>query len=195
MKTKKELRSNIRSWVLAGLLSALTAVGAFIRLPLPYVPFTLQLVFVLLSGDLLTPKFAAMSQMIYLLIGLLGLPVFANGGGPGYVLHPTFGYLAAFPLAAWFVASILQNRYVKVAGGNLLRFRDFLVANTAGMMVIFIFGVTYLFVNINLISGGKLSLSAAIWTGAMIFLPGDIIKVLLTSMLAVEMNKRLERGV
>ena len=190
MKTNSTL--DIRSWILAGFLSALTAVGAFVRVPLPYVPLTLQLVFVLLAGDLLTPKFAAMSQLIYLMIGLMGLPVFANGGGLGYVLHPTFGYLAAFPVAAGLVSWILHNRYFRAANSNTQRFIDILIANTIGLLLIFSFGVAYLYMNLNLIAGGSLTLRNAIWTGFIIFIPADSIKVLLTSILAVAIRKRLD---
>jgi biotin transport system substrate-specific component len=186
-------RYSSRSWILAGLLSALTAVGAFMRIPLPYVPFTLQLVFVLLSGDILTPKFAALSQIIYLLIGLLGLPVFANGSGPGYVAHPTFGYLAAFPIAAWVVARLLRSRFGGISSTASPQLRDFLVVNMIGMVVICILGVAYLYININYIVGGKLAIGTAIWTGMIIFIPGDIIKVILTSFLAKEIQNRLKQ--
>jgi len=80
--------------------AALTAVGAFIRVPFLYVPLTLQTFFVLMAGNLLGSRFGAASQFVYLVIGLMGLPIFANGGGPGYILQPTFGYLLAYPLAA-----------------------------------------------------------------------------------------------
>jgi len=191
LNTKSNLQPSIKSWIWAGMFAALTAVGAFVRIPLPYVQLTLQLVFVMLAGDILTPKFAMTSQLIYLLIGLVGLPVFANGGGPSYILQPTFGYLAAFPLAAWLVAWLLRARSSKVSYCNRPRFLDFLIANSAGIIVIFIFGVSYLFVNINIIAGGRLPIRTAIWTGMIIFMPVDIIKILLTSVLAVEIHKRL----
>jgi len=187
---------------LAGLFTALTAVGAFVRIPLPYVPLTLQTVFVLLAGDLLPPRFAVLSQIAYLLIGLVGLPVFANGGGLGYVLHPTFGYLAAFPLAAWVVAILTRNwvipKYnvqVHAKESSRTKFdlvRRFVFINCFGILIVLFFGVVYLFANINIIAGGHLSLLHAFWTGMIVFLPGDSLKVLIASMLAVEIRKRVE---
>jgi biotin transport system substrate-specific component len=91
----------IHSVVLVALFAALTAAGAFVRVPLPTgVPFTLQVPAVLLSGILLGPGRGAASQLAYIAAGLLGLPVFASGGGPGYLLTPSFGFLAGFPLGA-----------------------------------------------------------------------------------------------
>jgi biotin transport system substrate-specific component len=85
--------------VLVALFAVLTAVGAFVRVPLP-VPFTLQVPAALLAGVALGPWLGAASQLAYLAVGLLGLPVFAGGGGPGYVLSPTFGFLGGFVAGA-----------------------------------------------------------------------------------------------
>jgi len=83
-------------------LAALTAIGARISVPLPgtAVPFTLQVVAVLLSGLLLGRRLGAASQIAYLAAGVAGLPVFASGGGAAYLLGPTGGYLLTFPIAA-----------------------------------------------------------------------------------------------
>lgn len=86
----------------AVLFAALTSVAARIAVPLPgtAVPFTLQVVAVLLAGFLLGPRTGAASQALYVAAGAGGLPVFAAGGGIAYLLGPTGGYLLAFPLAA-----------------------------------------------------------------------------------------------
>ncbi|MGH7539390.1 MAG: biotin transporter BioY, partial [Gemmatimonadota bacterium] len=79
--------------------AALTALGARIAVPLPGtpVPFTFQVVAVLLAGVLLGPRLGAASQAAYLAAGASGLPIFAAGGGVAYLLGPTGGYLLAFP--------------------------------------------------------------------------------------------------
>lgn len=88
----------------------LTALGAFVRIPLPFtpVPITLQTFFVLAAGIYLGSRDAALSQVGYLALGAVGLPVFAGGGGMGHFLGPTGGYLIAFPLAAAFVGAALR---------------------------------------------------------------------------------------
>ncbi len=86
------------------LFTTLTAIGAYVALPLPFtpVPFTLQLLFTLLSGLVLGSKAGALSQIIYVCLGVLGVPVFAGGNaGPGVLVGPTGGYLVGFVVAAY----------------------------------------------------------------------------------------------
>jgi len=86
---------------LVGVVLGMT-VASKIAIPLPGtpVPFTFQVLGVLLSGALLGPALAASGQALFLLVGLAGAPVFALGGGPAYLVGPTGGYLLAYPLAA-----------------------------------------------------------------------------------------------
>jgi biotin transport system substrate-specific component len=90
--------------VILGVLgfAALTAIGARLSVPLPgtVVPMTLQPVAVLLAGAILGSRAGAASQVAYLAAGMMGLPVFAAGGGAAYLLGPTGGYLLTFPAAA-----------------------------------------------------------------------------------------------
>lgn len=72
-------RKSTLSLVMIAMFAALTAIGAFIKVPLPVVPFTLQIVFVLLAGSLLGSRNGLLSQSVYIGIGLVGLPVFTQG--------------------------------------------------------------------------------------------------------------------
>src|SRR5918912_1625773 len=84
-------------------MAAVTAVAAQIAIPLPFspVPFTLQVLAVVLSGLLLRSRYGALAQAIYVLVGAVGVPVFAQfSGGLGVVLGPTGGYLLSYPVAA-----------------------------------------------------------------------------------------------
>ncbi len=85
-----------------------TAFAARLAIPLPGtpVPFTLQVLCVILAGATLGPRLGAASQLAYLAVGALGAPIFAAGGGPAYLLGPTGGYLLAFPVAAYAVGAI-----------------------------------------------------------------------------------------
>ena len=85
-----------------------TAFGAKVAIPRPGtpIPFTLQMVCVLLAGAILGARLGAASQAAYLAVGALGAPVFAAGGGLAYLLGPTGGYLLAFPAAAYVVGAI-----------------------------------------------------------------------------------------
>src|SRR5215216_5325541 len=94
---------NVTVMARAALMAAVTAVAAQITIPLPFspVPFTLQVLAVILSGLLLGPRHGALAQAIYILVGAVGAPVFAGfSGGLGVILGPTGGYIVSYPIAA-----------------------------------------------------------------------------------------------
>ena len=91
------------------LFTALICAGAFIKIPTPLLPVTFQSLFVTLAGLLLGGKKGALSVGVYVFIGLLGIPVFTEGGGLSYILKPTFGYLLGFILCAFISGKIAEN--------------------------------------------------------------------------------------
>ena len=107
-------RWDIKDLTLGGLFTALIAVGAFLKITIPVQPvpmhFTLQFFFVLLAALLLGSKRAFASVITYLVIGLCGLPIFATGGGPAYLLKPTFGFLIGFAAAAFVTGRVYEIR-------------------------------------------------------------------------------------
>ena len=146
---KTEHKSELRTIevVLCGLFAALVAVGAFIRITLPTQPypftFSLQWLFVLLSGMLLGAKLGAMSVGAYLLIGLCGVPVFVHGGGPQYVFRAGFGFLLGFLLAAWIIG--LLTRPISTAGETSFgaEFVRLMIAAVAGLVACYAVGIAY----------------------------------------------------
>ena len=105
---------------LCGMFTALIVVGAFIKidipLPLYTMHFTLQWLFVMMAALLLGSKLGALRVIVYLFIGLIGVPVFAAGGGIGYVFRPGFGFLLGFALSAFIMGLICErinyNRFI-----------------------------------------------------------------------------------
>ena len=160
---------------------ALTAVGAFAKIPLPYVPLTLQVTFVGLSGVFLGRKWGAISQVVYVTLGLIGVPVFAHGGGPGYVLHPTFGYLVGFIGGAYVTGLALE--------GKPWHYRSLLLALLAGFIPIYGLGVAYLYANVTLIMGKTMSLWTALKIGLLLPLPGDILTACLAAWVAYQIGR------
>ena len=134
--------------------------------------------FVLLSGHVLGPVYGAASQLAYLFLGLLGLPVFSEGGGLAYIFKPTFGYLLGFPLAS-FIAGLIVHRGAK-SSSNLppSGVWRLVLANIAALLAIFIPGVFYLWWNLNFVLGQKLAFTRAAQVGFLVFLPGDVIKII-----------------
>ena len=83
----------IKDIILTALFAALTAIGAFLKIPFPLAAITMQSFFTAMAAILLGRKYGALSQGVYVLIGLVGIPIFALGGGFSYVFQPTFGFL------------------------------------------------------------------------------------------------------
>ena len=137
-------------------MAALTAVGAHLRLPLPYVPVTLQVTFVCLAGLWLGPWHGAASQLVYLTAGLIGFPLFAKGGGPQYVLEPSFGYLVGF------VPGALLVGYVARGARALPRI---VLATYAGIAAIYACGLAHLLLVLVWAAQTPLSLTAVIRLG------------------------------
>ncbi len=126
--------------LLATLFAVLIWQGANIRVEIGLVPFTAQLLFVVLAGLVLGPKLGAAAVAEYVAAGLAGLPVFARGGGPAYLLQPTMGYLVGFIAAAWVAGFVFQH----LASANKLRaFLGALVAGLAGAVVIHLIGMPW----------------------------------------------------
>ncbi len=155
-----KVRSSELFWIFA--FSFLTAISAQINIPTQPVPFTLQTMVVLLAGALLGSRNAVYSQIIYLVAGILGLPVFAEYSfGIAKLFGPTGGYLLSFPFAAFLVGYLIEEK------------RNALVLFTAfftGQLLILIAGAGYL----SLFMGGDIN--KALFSGAIIFSVWDLIK-------------------
>jgi biotin transport system substrate-specific component len=154
-------------------VTALTAAAAQVSVPLPFtpVPFTLQPMVVLLGGAALGARLGMASQVLYLLLGIAGLPVFAASPllpqGVLRLLGPTGGYLISYPFAALVTGALASRRFDR-------RYLTSLLAMTCGLAVIFAFGVAWL---AWLARPAATGLSAALRTGLYPFLPADLVKV------------------
>lgn len=186
--------------ILISTFAALTAVGAYLKIPVPHVPITLQTFFVIMSGNLLGFKYGTLSQLLYLVVGILGIPVFANGGGPGYIFQPTFGYLMGYPVCA-FVIGILIKLFFSSFKNSLTSkaktFFMFLISDFIGVIIIFAFGLAYLFVNLKFglymkldqIGSANINWQNILKTTLLVFIPIDIIKACFASWLMIPLQK------
>ncbi|HOQ76231.1 MAG TPA: biotin transporter BioY [Thermoclostridium sp.] len=176
-----------RDIVQIALFSALTAVGAFIRAPLPFIPFTLQTFFVALSGALLGSKRGMMAQLLYVAVGLTGVPVFSKGGGIGYVLQPTFGYLIGFIFSAWLTGLLVER--LKEA-----RIMNVFACILAGLAVTYLCGVTYLYLMTNLYLKNVMPLGQAIYYGFIVTIGGDLLTLYPASVLVARLKPALRKA-
>lgn len=146
----------------AALFAALVAAGAFVAIPLGPVPFTLQLLVVLLAGLVLGPRGGTLAVAAYLVLGLVA-PVYAGGAsGIGVLMGPTGGYLWGFLLAAA-TAGLAARR----AGPGLVGLS---VAALAGLVPVYVLGTAWLALQLDL------DARAAIAAGALPFLAADLVK-------------------
>jgi len=166
---KRELIANKQLCRLLAVFFAVTLIslGAFVRIPLPFtpVPLTLQTFFVLLSAGLLSRRLGLTAQLSYVLLGVLGLPVFAGAAsGLIYLISPTAGYLLGFILAALFISAALKRVRNNLAA--------LLMVFGAGSMIILLSGSIWLKISLGL------SLVQALVIGCLPFIPGDILKII-----------------
>ncbi len=176
-----------RRIIYISIFAILTAIGARISIPLPLVPFTLQTMFCILAGLLLGPRYGAASQAFYMLMGLVGIPVFTGGGGLSSILMPSFGYIVGFVACAWVSGMITQNIS---AGGKPPRTRDYLAASLAGVAAVYIFGLIHLYVIVNFwMPGNGMPLMKVLSVGLFSTVGGDILKAFLSSLIAVRIRK------
>lgn len=173
-------KSRTLSLTLVAVFAAMTAIGAFIKVPLPVVPFTLQIIVVFLAGSLLGSRRGLQSQLVYLLVGLAGVPVFTQGGGLVYVLQPTFGYLIGFTVGAYVIGFIIE-RFEQPAR------KHFIAANLIGTGVIYAIGVPYLYLALNLWLGEPTNLSHVLAAGLFSTVGIDIALAIFTSLLATRL--------
>jgi len=170
----------LRWVVLASLMAALTAVGAFIHIPIGPVPIVLSTLFVLLSGLLLGSRWGLVSMALYLLVGAIGIPVFA--GGKGRLVHffgPTGGYLLGYVLASW-ITGFISERSRGILIWEIL-------AVIAGSLTIYGLGVPWLKI------ATQISWPKALMLGMVPFLIGDAVKASVALMLARAVRPILTR--
>lgn len=172
--TKKNLKIN--DIVICGLFVALIAIGAFIKVPVPFVPFTLQTLFTTLAGLFLGGKKGFLCVCIYMLLGLMGLPIFASGGGPGYILQPSFGYIIGFAVGALLTGNIARKK-PNPSYGRLL------AACFAGLAMVYLFGMIYYYIISNLYLGNGLGLWTLFLYCFLMVVPGDIVMCFFAAML------------
>jgi len=169
-----------RNLIYVALFAALTAVGAFIKIPLPYVPLTLQVFFCLLAGILLGAKLGMTSQIVYIVVGLCGIPVFYLGGGPAYVLQPTFGYLVGLIVCA-FVVGKFTERLEKITITKLF------FINIVGVLLLYAIGVPYLYLIKNLYLNKETTISWVLFYGFASTILGDILKCYLAALIGARL--------
>jgi len=174
--------NHLRSMVYASMFGALTAIGAFISIPMQPVPFTMQTFFTAIAGGLLGSYTGALSQVVYIILGCLGLPVFAGGkAGIGVLFGPTGGYLVGFVAGAYVIGKLVESR--PRAGWGWIA-----AAILLGDLVIYSLGT----VQLSLVA--HLSPWKALLVGIIPFVAGEVIKLIAASWLILKLRGKVNLG-
>ncbi len=173
-------KNKTKDLTMCSLFVALIVVGAFIKIPVPVVPFTLQFLFTMMAGLLLGGKLGATAVGVYILMGLLGLPVFAEGGGIAYVLKPSFGYIIGFAVASY-VTGFIAN---KVSNPG---YKRLFTANFIGLGIVYLFGMAYYYLMSNFYLGNPIGLWPLFLYCFILAVPGDIVLCILGAFLGKKM--------
>lgn len=163
---------------LSALFCTLIIVGSLIKFPMPnMMPITLQTFFVLLTGLVLPLKSSTLATLTYTVLGLIGLPIFSGGGGLGYVLTPSFGFIIGFIVSS-IMLSVLAEKLKKRT------FWQYFAISLLGVLIIYIIGIIYFAFITNVYNKSDYSANWFIQTVFLPFLPKEIICSLLASITA-----------
>ncbi len=163
------------------MFSALIIIGAYIIVPLYPIPISLQSLFAIASGYYLSKKYSYTSVLIYIIIGLIGIPVFAGGkAGIQTIFSPSFGYILGF---------LAQTFYVRTKEKSLSKLKLFLMFMIASL-IIYAFGIIYM-IGFFKITNKAFDFGKILLTGVLIFLPGDVLKAIVFSLVTKKLEKFL----
>lgn len=177
-----------RELILCALFSALIAVGAFLRVPIPVCPFTLQFLFTNMAGLMLGKKLGSVAVCVYIAVGLLGIPVFMGGGGIGYIFQPTFGYMIGFALGAWMAGVIVERSIQK-------DLKAYILAGIVDLAVVYLLGMLYYYLIANYYINSPIGVGTLILYCFVLAVPGDIFLCFLSAVLAKRLKPLIKRGV
>ncbi|CAB1239177.1 biotin transporter BioY [Clostridium sp. MT-14] len=176
------LKFSIKEMSTAAIFTAITAILAQISIPLPFtpVPITMQVFAVYLSAIILGGRLGALSQLIYLLLGGIGIPVFANfSGGFQILAGPNGGYLLSYPIIAYLIGKISEKD-----SNHILS-----IAELMGTLVMCYAAGTIQFHFVT-----NISIQKAIFLCVLPFIPLDIIKVVVAYIAGCKIKGSLLRA-
>ncbi len=179
-------KGNLQKIIYCSFFTALIAAGAFIKVVIPIQPMpmhiTFQFFFVLIAGLILGAKNGFTSVLVYLILGIIGIPIFASGGGPAYILKPTFGFLIGFALSA-FTVGFLSSKIKKK------NFLNIFICCFIAMLVMYLSGMLYFYMMSNFFLGVYVSWGVVFVNCFLITLPADTILCVLASLVVVRVGK------
>lgn len=180
------MKLTTRDMTMVSLFAVLSIIGAKVSLPVLAIPFTFQFIISLLTGIVLGARRALLAQGLYLMMGLVGLPVFAKGGGLAYVLEPTFGYLIGMAQGAGLVG-LAADRLDPLR--HSLKPWPLVPFNFLALAVVYAVGLAYMYGVMNLYVGKDMTFLKTIQVGMIPFLVNDSIYCVLAALLGPRLRR------
>ena len=143
--------------------------------------------FTMLAGLLLGPVNGALAVVVYIVLGLVGLPIFTQGGGPGYIFQPSFGYIIGFAVAAYVTGRIANEK-------SHPGYRRLLAANFIGLFIVYAFGMVYYYAISNFVINTPIGLWPLFLYCFLLAVPGDIALCILAAVIGKRMIPMIKEG-
>lgn len=176
-------RSYILGIATSGIFIAFLIISAFINIPIGTIKITMQFLVANVCALMLGKKWGTISLVLYIVLGLIGLPIFSSGGGPAYVLQPSFGYMIGFTIGGFVAAWYREKR------GNR-KFSTYMIASIINMLIMDVFGTIY---GAGIMYGylhSEMGVWAFFWAFLVPFIPIDIVKCVISSMVCSKLKLR-----
>lgn len=183
MLNLKKRKMTTKELTKSSLFIALIAIGAQIKVPIPYIPFTLQFLFTNLCGLLLGGDVALMCILSYVIMGLIGLPVFTTGGGISYIFSPSFGYLIGFAIGAYFAGKFMENK--------VYNNKNIFIAGLINIITVYLLGAIYFYLISNFYLGNPSTIKNVLLYCILLPMPADLFLCLVS----IPIAKRLRRAI
>ncbi len=162
----------LKQLVLSAIFTVLIIIGTYIKIPLPFIPITFQVLFVLLAGSLIKFPYAPLAPFTYMMLGLLGVPIFTKGGGFWYIFEKSFGYIIGFVIAA-----AIMSYLIKKLKRNIL---NLTLINIIGVFIIYFFGIIYFYMIQNFYIKVSMPIGLVLYYGLFLTIASDIIAIIIS---------------
>lgn len=159
----------------------LTIIGGLIKIPVGTVSFTLQTLFVISAGMFLGAKDGAIAQLVYMIIGLIGIPIFTQGGGIYYIFKPSFGYILSFPLGAFLTGYLIGK------SKTIRTFKLFLFS-LVGLVAVYVIGMAYQVMILVLVNGLTFATACATLLSILLYFAVDVVLMYILSLIFPRVN-------
>lgn len=172
--------------ILCAMFTTLIVAGTFIKVPLPFLPFTMQFFFTMLAAMLLGGRWGMLSVLLYMVLGLIGLPVFTEGGGIWYIFKPSFGYIIGYVIGTYVTGKLVEMR-------DDCKLWRLALSNLAGVIIVYVTGMIYYYIICNFVIDTPISVMNVFIYCCLLIIPKDLMLCVVTALIAKRLKPVFNR--